>query len=606
MATHKDSMNDIREPTGEPRRPRVLGINCVYHQSSAALLEGSELRFAVEEERYNRIKHAKAAHVDNADELPWGAIEACLRFGELALDELDGIAVAFVPGRREATLGADPYPLTPGGFGSAEGEARFDAAVLRIPELLAARADDPTLSERVRFVPHHVAHAAGAFYGGPFERAAVLVLDGIGEQSTGWLGYGEGGALRCLEQLPYPHSLGFLWERVAIYCGFGEYGAPKVMGLAGYGDADRAASGLSQLLTVAPEGGALGREPWPFTVDNQRAQLRAPTVASLEALFGPARGPGADEATLPDSPYADVAAALQQATEEALLATARRLQAAIGEDALVYSGGLALNCVANTRLEREGPFASLYVPGAAHDAGTAVGAAYQLGRDLGAEIAPRVGRPLTAFLGPAFDGEASAAALGRGELASDELEFGGLVARVVELLTSGRLVGWFQGRLELGPRALGNRSLLGDPRVMATRERFNARIKHRESFRPFAASILVEEAPGWFDLPTDRPGARESRELMIMAYPLAAERMAQIPAVRHVDGSCRIQTVDRERQPRYHALISAFFEATGVPLLLNTSFNDREPIVCSPDDAVRTFERTGLDALVLGDRLVER
>ncbi len=597
--------------------PRVLAINCVYHQSSAALLMGDELRFAVEEERYSRVKHAKAARVDNADELPWAAIEACLRrggggvngsshHGGVALRDLDGIGVSFVPGRRQATLGADPYPLTPGGFGTAEGEARFDAAVRRIPELLAARANEPALAERVHFVPHHLAHAAGAYFGGPYERAAVLVLDGIGEDSSGWLGQGEGATLRCLEELPYPHSLGLLWERVAIYCGFGEYGAPKVMGLAGYGVAERAAGPLAELLSVIDGGGVVGGEPWPFRVDNERAQLRAPTMAALEALFGPARRTGGDDGKLHESSYADVAAALQQATERAVLATARRLHVATGEEALVYSGGLALNCVANTLLEREGPFTSLYVPGAAHDAGTAVGAAYEVGRALGAEIAPRPGAPLSPFIGPSYDDQACVAALRRAELEGERLPFEQLVGRVIAQLRAGRLVGWFQGRLEFGPRALGDRSLLGDPRALATRERFNARIKHREAFRPFAASIMVEEAPRWFALPQGRKGAEESRELMILAYPLDASRAAQIPAVRHVDGSSRIQTVDARRQPRYHAVLKAFFEATGVPLLLNTSFNDREPIVCTPDDAVRTFVRTGLDALVVGDRIVER
>ncbi|MCK5798980.1 MAG: carbamoyltransferase, partial [Deltaproteobacteria bacterium] len=431
------------------------------------------------------------------------------------------------------------------------------------------------------------------------------VLDGIGEDAAGWLGRGAGRDLSVLEEIPYPHSLGLLWERIAIFCGFGEYGAPKVMGLAAYGDPSRFAEPLAEILRVEKGGGAIGHEPWPFVVDNRKAQLRAPTVQALEALLGKARARDDEAVGIEMSPYADVAATLQAQTEEALLATSRRLFAATGEAALVYSGGLALNCVANTRLETEGPFSSLYVPGAAHDAGTALGAAFELARDLGAELETR-DVPLTPFLGPAYASREIASSLLQAGLSGEILALGPLVERVVAALMAGELVAWFEGALELGPRALGHRSLLGDPRHLATRERFNTRIKHREVFRPFAASILDREVPRWFEVPQSGLGATMSRDLMILAYPLREEVAARVPAVRHVDGSCRIQAVDPGRQPRYHALIEAFYQATGVPLLLNTSFNDREPIVCTPDDAIRTFLRTGIDALVLEDHFVRR
>ena len=587
--------------SGHRRAPLVLGINAAYHQSSAAICRGTELLFAVEEERFSRIKHAKPARVDNPDELPWKAIEACCAAGSTTLAELDGIGYSLLPGRRSATVGLDPYGLPLGAFGTVEGEDRFDAAVCALPRLLAERAGDPAVAERVHFVAHHRAHGREVFFGSGWQKCAVLVVDGIGESATAWLGVGEGDALRQLEEVPYPHSLGLLWERIACYCGFGEYGAPKVMGLAGYGDPERFAAPMAELLQVP---GAAADGP-PFRVDAVRARLRAGDVVGLEKLFGPRR-----ELDLADpldaSRFADLAAALQLRTEEALLATAQRLAQRSGSTSMAYSGGVALNCVANARLEREGPFDALYISAAAHDAGTAVGAALEVALSLGAHREAAHCAARRPFCGPSYDASAQRAALVAEGLAGEALSFGLLVERVVELLQQGKLVGWFDGALELGPRALGHRSLLADPRDPQLRERLNARIKYRESFRPFAASLLVEELHHWFEIPERTPGAAASRELMILAYPLRAERRAQVPAVVHVDGTCRVQTVEVEREPRYHALLARFFARTGVPLLLNTSFNDREPIVCSPSDAVATFLRTGIDALVLGDHLVER
>lgn len=585
--------------SGHGSAPLVLGINAAYHQSAAALCRGTELLFAVEEERFSRIKHAKAARVDNPDELPWQAIDACCQAAGISLAELDGIAYSLLPGRRSATVGLDPYSLPLGAFGTVEGEDRFDAAVCAVPRLIADRAGDPALAERVHFVAHHRAHGREAFFGSGWQQSAVLVVDGIGESATAWLGVGEGDALRQLEEIPYPHSLGLLWERVACYCGFGEYGAPKVMGLAGYGDPERFAAPMAELLQLA---GADADGP-PFRVDAPSARLRAGDVAGLEQLFGPQRERTSTE-PLEASRFADVAAALQLRTEDALLATANRLARRSGNTSLAYSGGVALNCVANARLEREGPFDALYISAAAHDAGTAVGAALEVAVELGAR---RQGGALRSpFTGPSYDAAAQQAALVAGGLAASPLPFERLVEDVVELLLQGKLVGWFDGALELGPRALGHRSLLADPRDPLLRERLNARIKHRESFRPFAASLLAEELERWFELPPRTPGAAASRELMILAYPLRAELRSRVPAVVHVDGTCRVQTVEAAREPRYHALLAHFFARTGVPLLLNTSFNDREPIVCTPTDAVATFLRTGIDALVLGDHLVER
>ena len=577
--------------------PFVLGVNAAYHESAAVLMRGSEVVLAVEEERYTRTKHAKPSRIDNPDQLPLRAIAACLEAGEVRLRDVDAVGYSLMPGRRQQTIGADPYRVLPRNFGSRAGEIEFDRRVRLVPSLLALEAGDPTFESRVRFLPHHRAHAASAFYASQFQDAAVLVIDGIGEDATAWLGVGSDDGLELLEEVPYPHSLGLVWERVAIYLGFGEYDAGKVMGLAAHGDASRWLPKFDPLLCVPdPEGKGL----FPFLVDPAVARFRGGDVKGLEKLFGPRCPKGGDSL---EPRFADLAAALQQRTEEALLATARKLARISGKKHLAYAGGVALNCVANTRLEREGPFEAIYVQGAANDAGTALGAAYLLAHELGVEL-PRRPNPLPPLLGPRFDADAIDAAIAEAGLQAERLE--DPAAHVAKLLDEGAVVGWFQGRLEFGPRALGNRSLLVDPRRAEARERLNKSVKHRELFRPFAASILSSEAGDWLELPDRQPGARESRDLMILAYPVRPEQRERIPAVVHEDGTCRIQLVDSRDTPEYHALISAFFVLTGVPLLLNTSFNDQEPIVATPAQALATFKRTGIDAVVLGDRLVRR
>ncbi|MCO5167506.1 MAG: carbamoyltransferase [Planctomycetes bacterium] len=583
----------------------VLGINAAYHETAAALVVGGEVVFAVEEERISRRKHGKRALASNPDELPWRAIAAALAAGGVAPGDLDAAAYSLVPGLRRETLGRDPYVDGADGFGTEEGEREHEARVRGVPDLLARRLEAPGLAGRVRFVPHHLAHAASAFYPSPFEDAAVLVVDGIGERSTAWLGRGAGARLEALEEVPYPASLGLLWERVAVWLGFDEHDAAKVMGLAAYGDPGRFEAELARLVPVPDDdGGAPGSSAPPFLVDPRHARLRAGDVAGLEALLGPRRG---DEP--PDAGrFADAAAALQRRTEVALLATCRRLARATGARALAYAGGVALNCVANAFLEREGPFEALYVAPAAHDAGTALGAALEVALRLaearGDRPARPRARPVAPFLGPEHDAAAVDAALARAGLAAERVERPAEAA--AEALARGRVVGWFQGRLELGPRALGHRSLLADPRRPEARAALNAHMKHREPWRPFGAAILAEAADAWLELPARRPGAAAARDLMLLAYRVRPSRAPAVPAVVHRDGTCRVQVVERERQPALHALLARFEALTGVPLVLNTSFNDREPIVCSPDDALACFLRAGADELFLGDRRVSR
>lgn len=518
---------------------RILGVNAAYHESCAALAVDGAIVRAVEEERLTRVKHGKQARVDNADELPRKAMAWCLEDGPA-----DAVAYSLEPGRRRP--GDDPYPLEPGSWGTPEGEQAFEASLRRV---------------QAEFLSHHLCHAASAFYPSPFEEAAVLVIDGIGEHATAWLGRGEGDRLSQLEEIPYPHSLGFVWERVAVYLGFSEYDAPKVMGMAAYGDPTR--TNLDPLLWLTEDG---------FAVNNELARFRSGDVRGLEQLFGPRHQKGEDHLA---PRFADLAAALQKRTEEIVLKLARRARKLANSDNLAYAGGVALNCVANGLLERHGP---LYIPSAAHDAGTAIGAALELSHRRGA---PRQMGPLTPFLGPEF-----------------LTEPGGDPAReAAEALAEGKLVGWFQGRLELGPRALGHRSLLADPRQRDLREIINRRVKHREPFRPFAAAVLEERAHEWFELP-EIPSP--SRELMLLAYPV--RNPDPIRAVVHHDGTCRIQTVSAQSDPLFHRLLGEFERLTGVPLVLNTSFNDSEPIVCTPEDALETYRRSGLDVLFLGNR----
>lgn len=578
----------------------VLGINAAYHESSAALLIGDRIVFAVEEERLSRVKHAKPALVSNPDELPWLAIQACLNAGGLgSLSDCDAMGYSLLPGRRIATVGCDPYPIdSETGFGTVSGEAEFDRRVRRVPQLLAESAGDSSVADKVHFVSHHRAHAASAFFCSPFERAALLVVDGIGEDATAWLGRGTREGLQAIEEIAYPHSIGLLWERMAVYLGFSEYDACKIMGLAAYGEPERFEEQFHRLFTVNTNTGD-DAQSLPFQIDASLARFRSGDVLGLESLFGPKRAPGGQLAPR----FADVAAGLQRQTERAVLTLCHRLAIATSEKSLAYSGGVALNCVANARIESDGPFDNIYVIGAAHDAGTAIGAATEVSHGLWRRrsIPNRSVGPL---LGPSYLTSDIDRALARTECTNETVA--DPVEAAVSLLCDGNIVGWFQGPLEFGPRALGGRSLLADPSSGSIRERLNSLVKHRERFRPFGAAVLAEQASEWFEIPRDRDGLRHSRDLMIVAYRVRPGKAAVIPAVIHHDGTCRIQAVDRDSNPLFHRLLQTFFQKTGLPLLLNTSFNDQEPLVATPEDAIRTFVKTDIDYLMLHDRLMSR
>ncbi|MGH3158675.1 MAG: carbamoyltransferase family protein [Streptosporangiaceae bacterium] len=561
---------------------RILGINSVFHESSAAIVADGVLVAAAEEERFNRRKHGAEARIDNADELPLESIRYCLEQAGLTAEELDAVCYSFDPQLRSQNFVADPYAV-PKDWGSTEGEEIFRSSVLRVPEVLSDTLD-ADLTERFHWVSHHEAHAASSYVPSGFPEASVVVIDGIGEQLTALLGHWDGETFTTFRRHIFPHSLGFLWEKLSSFLGFSEYDAPKVMGLAAYGNPAVYRSSISELVTIDSDG---------FRINADAARFRCKDFESIAKIFG-----------VPDSlefqNRADIAASLQESTNEIVMSLARQVHSWRPADALCLAGGVALNCHTNWKLLRDGPHQQVYVPSAPHDAGTAQGAALAYGQQV---AVPRLrGGPQlrSAYLGPEYSDAAMEESLRRRRLSFEVCD--DPAAAAAQLLSSRLIVAWFQGRMEFGPRALGNRSLLADPRQADTREVLNYKVKHREPFRPFAPSVLAEHATDWFELaqPSD------SYAYMSFACPVRPGLSTRIPAVVHQDGTARVQVVTREANPLFHRLISRFHDATGVPLVLNTSFNDSEPIVCSPDDAISTFLATRIDALVLGRYLVRR
>lgn len=572
----------------------ILGFNSAYHENSAALIVDGQVRCAVEEERFNRIKHGAEARVDNPHELPVASIRYCLEHANLQPSDLDAICFSFDPELRRRGWEVDPYALA-NDWGHPEGEATFYNALQKVP---AALSDlfEMDVAPNFHWVPHHLAHAASAYYPSTYDQAGILVIDGIGEDATALLAYGDGGQIETLQRIPMPNSLGFLWEKLSKFLGFSEYDASKVMGLAGYGNPLTYREHFGEFLHYNGDG--------TFHINNDVLQFRQPNCDSLLALFGPVEPlevPGHSQKGR------DIAATLQLVTNEIMLALATHLYEQRPCDALCMAGGVALNCTANWHVKEEGPYQRLYIPSAPNDAGTAIGAAlyyyHQQGRS-GAHSQPRptmVGEVMPhPYTGPSF----SDANIQR-VLQSQPRPYrksANVAQEAAELIAGGKIVGWFQGAMELGPRALGNRSLLADPRNADMREVLNRKVKHREIFRPFAPSVLEEYAADWFVMGK----FSESYRYMLYACPVHEEKINRIPAVVHVDDTARIQTVNRKTNPKYHQLISNFYQLTGVPLVLNTSFNDSEPIVCTPQDALNTFNKTQIDVLILGDYIVER
>ncbi|MFE9017934.1 carbamoyltransferase [Streptomyces sp. NPDC007808] len=599
-----------RHGTGGPDRP-VLGISAYYHDSAAALVADGTPLAAVQEERFTRRRHDSR--------FPAHAVASCLREAGLRLDDVATVAFYEDPAlkfrRVLATwLATAPYgfPVFRRAFPQWAGWKRraLDDVRARLRELAPGRTLPPVVPYR-----HHASHAASAFFPSPYPSAAVLCVDGVGEWATTTLWHGRGTDLVPLAQLSFPHSLGMLYSAFTYFCGFkvdsGEY---KLMGLAPYGTPRYAPLIRERLIDVKPDG-SFRLDLRHFTFQYGQTMVGR----AFEELFdGPRRTP---ESPLTEREF-DLAASVQQVTEEVMLRLARTALERTGERRLCLAGGVALNCVANGRILADGGCDEVWVQPAAGDAGGALGAALAESHRRGApraHVARGTDAMAGALLGPAFsDRDIEQFLTGRGcpavRLAEREL-----VERVAAELAQGRVVGWFQGRMEFGPRALGNRSILADPRDPAMQSTLNLKTKFRESFRPFAPAVLAEDAKDWFDLAQDSP-------YMLLTAQVAAARRQEcapadgvtgldllrvprstIPAVTHVDGSARVQTVTAEHNPRFHALLTAFRDRTGCPVLVNTSFNVRgEPIVRTPQEAYACFMRTRIDLLVLGDHLLDK
>lgn len=591
----------------------ILGISAFYHDSAAALVVDGRIAAAAQEERFSRLKHDAA--------FPQRAVAYCLEEAGLSAADLDYVAFYDKPLSKFERILETYLAYAPVGFRS------FRMAIpLWLKDKLHMRrtiraALGPDCRARLVFTDHHESHAASAFFPSPFDRAAILTLDGVGEWSTATLGEGRGNRIRLSDHIAFPHSLGLLYSAFTYYCGFkvnsGEY---KLMGLAPYGRPIYRDLILDHLIDLKADGS--------FRLDMryfQYCQGLTMTNGRFHRLFG---GPPRDPESNLDQRHMDLAASIQDVTEEAVLRIGRELHRRTKADRLVMAGGVALNCVANGRLLREGPFDDIWIQPAAGDAGGALGAALFVWHQLLENPRSPNGRDSQqgSFLGPRFDSETIAEFLEAEGAKARRFEIGDdLAEHVAELLADGKIVGWFQGRMEFGPRALGARSILGDPRSPTTQATMNLKIKFRESFRPFAPAALRERAAEWFEIdpkhespymllvapvreekrtPIDAEGLRVMREDPDLRRRVNMTR-SQIPAVTHVDYSARIQTVDQERNPRFHRLIEAFERLTGCPVLVNTSFNVRgEPIVCTPEDAYRCFLATDMDVLVLEDFVI--
>jgi carbamoyltransferase len=589
----------------------VLGISALYHDSAAALVRDGEVVAAVQQERFSRRKHDPAFPVD--------AIRWCLQEAGVGRDELTAVAYYDRPLPTferviRSFVAAGPRGIRAFPRAVSEWTTRKLWTGYEIER--AVRTVGWTMPEQVLFAEHHVSHAAAAFYPSPFERAAIVTMDGVGEWATSSIGVGRGRSVELLREQRFPDSLGLLYSAFTFHCGFrvnsGEY---KLMGLAPYGEPRYVDRILTDLIELRDDGSVqLDMAHFDFLAGRRMTNRR------FEALFdGPARDP---EGPI-TARECDLARSIQEVVERAVLATAATARSLTGERNLVLAGGVALNCVANGRLRREGTFDDIWVQPAAGDAGSALGCALWAHHEVLGH--PREVRTPDAMagcaLGPRFDGEEIAAELDATDRPYERLtDVDQRADRVAQLLADGKVVAVLQGRMEFGPRALGNRSILADARDPEAQRVLNLRVKQREGFRPFAPAVLAERAHEWFDLDGPSPymtfvaPVRADRRVTTPELPPDApvtERVAQarsaIPAVTHVDGSARLQTVEAATAPGLHRILTAFERRTGCPVLVNTSFNLRgEPIVATPEDAYRCFMSTDLDALLLEDCLLLR
>jgi carbamoyltransferase len=592
---------------------RILGLSAFYHDSAAALVEDGRVIAAAQEERFTRKKF-------DAD-FPKRALEYCLTEGECSLGDIDYVVFYDKPFIKFERLLETYLTYSPRGFTSFRmalplwlREKLFQKSLIAGELKAWERKFD--WQNRLLFCEHHLSHAASAFYPSPFERAAVLTLDGVGEWTTTAVAVGEGGNLAIHKEIHFPHSLGLLYSAFTYYTGFkvnsGEY---KLMGLAPYGEPRYVQHIRDNLIDLKPDGSfRLNLDYFNYctglTMTNER----------FHALFG---GPPRDPESLLTQNDMDLAASIQMVLEEVVLRLTRSLAAETGMENLCLAGGVALNCVANGKVLRDAKFRNIWIQPAAGDAGGALGAAlaaYYIYAGKPRSVPNVLDGMSGAYLGPAFSQDEIDARLDKAGARFTALDRDSMLQTCAQALADGDAVGWFQGRMEFGPRALGNRSIIADPRNTAMQKNLNLKVKYRESFRPFAPSVLRDHVTEWFELDVDSPYmllvadiAEKHKRPMTAAeddlFGIDKLNVARstVPAITHVDYSARVQTVHRETNPLYYELINRFNALTGCPVLVNTSFNVRsEPIVCTPEDAFRCFMGTELDMLVVGNAVLRK
>ena len=566
---------------------KILGLNAFHGDASAALLAGGQLAAAVEEERFNRIKHWAG--------FPALAAKACL--SGLEPGDLQHVAISRDPRAHFWTKIARVLSR-PGGWGRLASRAKNTVQVAGLARQLSASGIANPDRVRIHFVEHHRAHLASAFFVSPFEEAAVLSIDGFGDFSSVMWGVGRGNQIQILGSVQFPHSLGQFYTAFTQLLGFPKYGDEyKMMGLSAYGE-PRFAQEVRDVVRVEDDRVRLNLDYFvhhsdgvEMTWEGGEPALGPLYSSKMTEVFGPARIPRTEL----EQRHADLAASVQMVLEERYFSLLNAVYERTGLKKVCLAGGVALNCVANGMIFDRTPFEDVYIQPAAHDAGTSIGAALHVWHQVLNQ--PRAFEMRHVYYGPEYsDVEIERDLAARG-VKYRRLEDDELIIATASQIAEGRIVGWFQGRMEFGPRALGNRSILADPRRKDMKDILNARIKFREPFRPFCPSVLAEAAGDYFE--TDYPSP-----FMVQAYKIKPEQRDRIPAVTHEDGTGRLQTVERDVNPRYWKLLKRFGELSGVPILINTSFNENEPIVNTPAEALDCFLRTNMDALAIGSFLL--
>ncbi|MDH5545502.1 MAG: carbamoyltransferase [Gammaproteobacteria bacterium] len=559
----------------------ILGISCYFHDASAALVQNGRVVAAAEEERFTRKKH------DNR--FPESSIDFCLRFAKLEIDDIDAICYyekplkklerALVTAAKHQKAG---YELIQTQVSQALHEQCF------LPAILESKFD---YTGRILYSDHHLSHAASAYYCSPFREAAILTVDGVGEWSTTLQATATETNITKLREIHYPHSLGMLYTTLTAFLGFkannDEY---KVMGLAPYGKPNYVTQ-IRELIKLHSDG-SFSLDMRYFSFEHSKTQMY---TFALESLLGPAR----NKDSVLEKRHMDIAASLQIVTEEILIALARNLREMTGQRNLCFAGGVALNSVANWKILKSSGFEQMWIQPGAGDNGAAIGAALVAHHNLDSSKTRTV-EPFTPYLGPSYTRDQIKFELDKNAAIYTELCEDELCSRVADLLSKDRIIGWVQGRMEFGARALGNRSILANPAHPDMKEILNSRIKFREEFRPFAPAVLAEHAETYFQCNIESP-------YMLFVTPVRQGKDKVIPSVTHIDNTARLQTVSETDNPRFHKLISSFYQITDIPILINTSFNIRgEPIVCTPEDALNCFENTDIDYLVIENFLVEK